>query len=560
MVFKRLALAGLLLGSTAGTVQAAGDALIIGNSRYGAVQSFFGAARVVAAGDSLREVGVDVTAISDADGRAMDEAFAAFVDGIEDKETPLIVILAGAFMHGPSGSYLLPVDDGRGPDAASVLTGAFPVDAALDILAAAPGRSFLILGETASDQDAGLFLEAGLGPIDAPQGVTVVRGLAPDVAAWAMRDMTTPNARLSDVAEGYELSVEGFNPPWQVVLRPQDITGPKPAPVRPAGPDPRQAQADEAAWRLAQQADSAEGYRTYLQGFRDGAHAAAARQRLAAIESEPFYAERRREEALALSRDARREIQRDLSILGYNPRGIDGLFGPGTRGAAKAWQKATGRTQSGYFDQPQIVALKEAARARSAELEAEAARRAAELERADNRFWADVQRRGDEESLRRYLDEYPDGLHADQARDALAQYERQRETSAALQDKRAWERAREANTAQAYRVYLNERPDGAFAQEAAARIAELGRAEEDARAGARARAEEDSLGLNPVALRLAEARLAQLGLRPGAVDGRFDKDTRRALREYQRTHGLRVSGFLDEQTVVRLLADGILGR
>ena len=33
----------------------------------------------------------------------------------------------------------------------------------------------------------------------------------------------------------------------------------------------------------------------------------------------------------------------------------------------------------------------------------------------------------------------------------------------------------------------------------------------------------------------------------------------RALRRYQETRGLRVSGYLDEQTVVRLLADGVLG-
>jgi peptidoglycan hydrolase-like protein with peptidoglycan-binding domain len=39
------------------------------------------------------------------------------------------------------------------------------------------------------------------------------------------------------------------------------------------------------------------------------------------------------------------------------------------------------------------------------------------------------------------------------------------------------------------------------------------------------------------------------------VDGTFDGDTRRALRAYQRDRGLGATGFLDEGTLVRLLAD-----
>ena len=43
------------------------------------------------------------------------------------------------------------------------------------------------------------------------------------------------------------------------------------------------------------------------------------------------------------------------------------------------------------------------------------------------------------------------------------------------------------------------------------------------------------------------------------MDGRFDADTRRALRNYQRDRGMEVSGYLNERTLVRLLAD-TLGR
>ncbi len=559
MRFMSLALAGLMLA--AGGAQAAGDALVIGNSRYGAVQSFFGAKRVVAAADNLRDAGLEVTEVSDADAQTMDRAFATFVDGLAPGDNPLIVVLAGAFLHGPGGAYLLPVDNRPNTDAASVLTRAFPLDAALAVLAQAPGRAFLVLGETANEVEAGPYLEPGLGNLQVPQGVTVIRGLAPDVAAYATRDMTRPNARLVQAALAYELQIEGFDPPWQVVLRNSDIKPPQPGKTPDQDTAPKVTeQADNTAWRLAQQADSAEGYQTYLEGFPKGLHASAARQRLAAIRAEPYYAARRDEEALGLSRNARRDIQRDLSLLGYNTRGIDGIFGPGTRGAIKQWQGDLGLPVSSYLDRSQIGRLDDAARAKAAELEAEAERRALELERQDNQLWRRVNGQGDETGLRRYLEQFPDGLHSDEARRLIAQIEERRAGSAAVQDRRAWDRARETDTIAAYRQYLSERPGGAFANQAAARIEDLNREESEARAVARARAEEEALSLNPVAMRLAEARLKQLKLKPGTVDGKFDKNTRRAIREYQRTRGLPVTGYMDEKTVVRLLADGILGR
>ena len=53
-------------------------------------------------------------------------------------------------------------------------------------------------------------------------------------------------------------------------------------------------------------------------------------------------------------------------------------------------------------------------------------------------------------------------------------------------------------------------------------------------------------------------RLEALGLKPGAVDGQFDDRTRRAIRRYQDARQLQVTGYLDQATVVRLLADSLL--
>ena len=65
------------------------------------------------------------------------------------------------------------------------------------------------------------------------------------------------------------------------------------------------------------------------------------------------------ESVLGLNRSQRREVQRRLSLLGHDPRGIDGIFGPGTRGAITAWQKKQDLTATGYLDAAHLKALVE---------------------------------------------------------------------------------------------------------------------------------------------------------------------------------------------------------
>jgi peptidoglycan hydrolase-like protein with peptidoglycan-binding domain len=57
---------------------------------------------------------------------------------------------------------------------------------------------------------------------------------------------------------------------------------------------------------------------------------------------------------------------------------------------------------------------------------------------------------------------------------------------------------------------------------------------------------------------LIEQRLDALGLKPGEIDGEFDKSTRRAIRRYQQSRDIPVTGYLSQQTVVRILADSAL--
>lgn len=65
------------------------------------------------------------------------------------------------------------------------------------------------------------------------------------------------------------------------------------------------------------------------------------------------------ETELGLTRTDRREIQRRLDLLGYNTRGVDGVFGPGSRAAISQWQTDSDVPSSGYLDLNQIALLRE---------------------------------------------------------------------------------------------------------------------------------------------------------------------------------------------------------
>ena len=69
-----------------------------------------------------------------------------------------------------------------------------------------------------------------------------------------------------------------------------------------------------------------------------------------------------------------------------------------------------------------------------------------------------------------------------------------------------------------------------------------------------ARANEARVLANPITRLLVERRLQQLGLKPGNADGKFDEATRKAIRRYQRARELPVTGFVTQQTLVRLLS------
>lgn len=63
-----------------------------------------------------------------------------------------------------------------------------------------------------------------------------------------------------------------------------------------------------------------------------------------------------------LDTGTRAQSQRWLSALGYGTGGADGVFGPRTRAAIAAWQRAAGYAPDGYLTRKQYRELRQSAR------------------------------------------------------------------------------------------------------------------------------------------------------------------------------------------------------
>jgi len=556
MRLARYGLGLLLVAAPGGDAAFAADAaLLLGTDRYEQLGRLSRGAEILQVAPDLADLGFAVTSVRNARADTAADAVQSFLDAAADADR-LLVVLSGRFATDGTRSWYLTAD-ARAAGLFDLGDTAVSVESLLAVLARVPGQAVLVLASGSGEQDPiDPWLRDGIGAIAVPQGVTVLLGDPTAVTDFLTDEMTRPAADLARALAGNdEIAVAGFMPrsfvfmPGRVV---DEETGPPPADNR----------ADEALWLGSMALDTIDAYRTYLRRFPDGLHADAAEAAIAAIIAEPNRAQRLAEEALRLTRDARRDIQRDLSILGYDTRGIDGIFGTGSRRAIANWQQQNGYSQTTYLTAEQIARLDAQARVRAAALEAEAERRRLAEARADRAYWEETGALGTEAGFRAYVSRYPDGLYAEIAADALSLIEEENRAAAAAEDRAAWDLARTADSLESYLRYLRGHPDGAFKAEAEARITAITQETEDQGTIAEAQAQEAALGLNPVTIRLIESRLDRLGLEPGEVDGVLDNDARRALRRYQRARDLPATGYLNEATLVRLLADTLntLGR
>ena len=538
----KLALAGLLLACAA-PLWAADIALVIGNEDYDEIRDLRRGDNVVAAASALERAGIDVVGARNADLSELQSSVAQFAQMAPNADG-LIVVLSGRFMHSATDTFLLPVDTDR-PGIARLSFNALPLSTVLAVLSASPERAVLVLvGDGESDQ-IGAYLQAGIGQPTIPEGVTIVSANTREGARFMRDVLAAPGASIPDaVGATRGMRAAGYLPDGFAFLELEDA--------------PEIDEAEAGYWELVQELDTVNAYRRYLDRYPNGPHADEAQQRVDAYTNEPNRRARLAEEALNLTREQRQQVQRALTILDYRPRGIDGIFGPGTRGAIARWQDANNLRSTTYLNAAQTNRLLQQGQARAEEMEAAAEARRLELERQDRDYWRRTGENGGEGNFRAYLERYPDGLYAEIANARLAAIDERKRNRAERRDRRAWEQAQELNSLDGYRAYLSAFPNGVFADEAQARVRVYEEEAANANALARARAEEDALGLNPVTRQLVERRLNALGLKPGRVDGQFNERTRRAIRRFQDRRNLQVTGYLNEPTMVRLLAGGII--
>lgn len=519
-------------------------ALLVGNERYRELPRASDGARALDAKDRLEAAGFTVVSVKELKTGRISEALSLFQKEAEDAEY-LFMLLTGQFVTTGTTTWYMPIDAPE-PSVGELPTTAIPVSLLLDLAAQVPGRAVVGLGVAERSYQAKGPISGGLGRIEPPKNVTVLTGPAGRLADFMNASVLEEgNIVASEMrARGRGLKALGYLPQDRPYL-------PEPARAdRPVNVD-----AEANFWSAVQEIGTVSAYETYLEKYPRGRFAREAQNRLDALNDAPRRDAEAAEKALGLNREQRRQVQRNLALLGFDPKGIDGIFGPATRGALRAWQRDAGLADTGYLNRQQFARLDSEAQARARVLEEEDRRRAEEQRRADQAYWRDHGRAGDEEGLRDYLQRYPDGLFADQAKAGLRDIEEQRKLQSQARERTAWENAVQSNTVEAYRQYLADYPQGNFRNEAESRIAELRDQGQRQQIEAQAKQEEDQLALAQVTFLLVEKRLEQLGLNPGPVDGQLTEESRRAIRNFQRTRELPVTGYLSRQTVVRLIAE-----
>ena len=466
-------------------------AVLMGVSRYDELRRVSDGTDILDAAGALRDAGYNVTTLSNGTARNMRRVMDAFTADATAGDR-IVVGLSGRFATDGQRSWYLP-ENSNEPSPFG-LGDAISIETVMQIMAQSPGQSVLVLGYPQSNfASFGPYLREGVGNLDIPQGVTVIFGDPGQVDNALSRAIAAPGEDVIDfVRNNRNLNSLGYQPQPFVMQPTDDATAP------PATPTDRSV----AAWNEARAANTADSYRNFLFDFPRSRFAAEARARLDDIENDPVRLAELEEQALNLTRNERRRIQRDLTLLEFNTRGVDGIFGPGTRGAVRNWQQQNGFTQTGFLNTAQINRIDAQASRRAAEIEAEEAKAREEAERLERDYWEETGERGNAAGLRAYLERYPNGIFAERARAELDELTSNNSTN------------------------------------------------NDA-----AQARENALNLNPVLRRLIESRLSSLGYDVGDVDGRFDRTTRRAIARYQSRSRLTSTGYVDQPTLARLLAD-----
>lgn len=422
------------------------------------------------------------------------------------------------------------------------------------------------------------------------------------------------------------------------------------APVVVPGAGAAVTQAEEALlWALAEQRNTADAYRSYLQSYPNGTNAALARARLGqlmsgstpVVDAQPSAqpvvtapvdtapgaspAAAAAAEAAAgtpaatqpapsagsatsaaqeppLTREARRAVQMRLTQLGYDTRGVDGVFGSGTRRAISAWQSARGYGATGFLTPAQAEELRSAAPSGGTTTPAASAaatesalgmtagdRRAVQARLTqlgydtrgvDGTFGSGTRRaisawqtvnnapatgfltRAQWQTLAQGATAPVVTPPTDSAAQAelalnLTRADRmavQRALTAAGHDTRGVDGVFGSGTRRAIAAWQAARGVAGTGYLTASQLETLkgGGVPVVTPSGGATAADEAGLNLGPVERTEVQSRLSALGYNPRGIDGRFGPGTRAAIRAWQGDNGLAATGYLNAAQLQRL--------
>ncbi|MFK7942200.1 MAG: peptidoglycan-binding protein [Paracoccaceae bacterium] len=557
--------AAISFGAVPGGQALAGNAaLIIGNGDYAYAPGAATAERDTRSlSAAFQSAGWAVLQGTNLDRAGMRELITQFAAEAEDADA-VAIFYSGHAIRAGGVSFLAPVET-KAETLTDVVFDGVPLDLLLAIAGEKAGSAVLFVdgaqlrGFSPTDT-----FEPGLSDLEGPDGVLIISAAEP---GKAVRRSSWRDSRFA------RLIVDRFLDPGASLM---EVAENAPAPVWITGNVDREfslaalpeaeaegleAEIELAYWRAAEKSGAAEDYQAYLKRFPNGIFAEFARARLglsadAAVPEEPEVDPRiQAERDLNLSRARKRRLQEYLLALGYDPKGIDGLYGRGTRRAIVAWQRKNGMANEGWLTKDQVGLLTEQGEAALEEQRriAEEQRRIREAE--DNAYWSATGAKATQAGYRAYLEKYPEGQHSKIARAAMAKVAEAEADALARKERRVWRRAEKRATAEAYRNYLGEYPEGVYRDNALAKLDAIESAERNAALADKLTKIENSLNLSDNDMLSVEQRLRFLGFEVGAVDGLFDERTRAGIKGYQNTREMEETGYLNRPTVVQLVRD-----
>ena len=493
MLKKLVKLCAITVGLGAGPLFANDAALVIRNSAYGGLPNLPEPASQQTIHRLLEREGFDTLQVGNATSAEMTRAARRFNALLSEDTDRVVIYLSGHMITSLRNTWFMGAQAGR-PDRFSVTRQSISVNALLAVLADHPGRAVLVIAEHESELDLPKGLRPGLDHLSIPQGVTVIR-TPPVVGSRVVRMLMSPDYTFAAMRAALPSSVRfsGFAP---------DEYAFTPDPANPTTGVPIEALQDDTYFAFARDLGTVEALQAYLDRYPAGRNSGTARALIFEIEDSGRRQAENTERALNLSPAERRTIQKDLTLLGYDTRGVDGVFGRGTRAAIADWQRRQSFEETGYLEAQQITRLRRQADRRRAEI--------AEQEERD---------RAEHEANERNI----------------------------------WREAKRIDTVAGYRNYLEAYPEGKYRDKAIARLNELGGGWVTEEEIDRDRKHEQRALNNPFVRILAEQRLASLGYRVGNIDGQFDDQTRTAIKAFQKRANLSQTGYVGEETLTALL-------